>query len=154
MLADTMNLNTKNAFQTKNGQTKQKIDEPNIRVPQYQPVEADLLTELAQDFLGLWAQSHGISRGSTTVLTGQDSVIFLLEDSFSYVEQNMASRSNGANLLESYFEQLLNVACTKMQSEIEARLQREVLWHDVTSNPSTGWIMCLFKLGEAVPERK
>jgi hypothetical protein len=153
MLADTLNFTTKNTFQTKNGHTQQKVDEPVIRVPHYGPVEADLLTDLAQDFLGLWAQSHGISRGTTTVLTGQDSVVFLLEDSFNYVEQNMARRSNGANLLESYFEQLLKIACTKMVPEIEARLQREVLWYDVTSNPSTGWIVCLFKLGEPVAER-
>jgi hypothetical protein len=153
MLADAMNLTTKNTLQTKNGRTKQNVDAPDIRVPHYQSAEADLLTDLAQNFLGLWAQSHGISRGTTTVLTGQDSVIFLLEDGFSYIEQNMAKRSNGANLLESYFEQLLKVACTKMQSEIETRLQREVLWYDVTSNPATGWIMCLFKLGEPAAER-
>jgi hypothetical protein len=152
MLADTMNLTTKNPFQTKNGHTKQKVDEPVIRVPHYRPVEVDLLTDLAQEFLGLWAQSHGISRGTTTVLTGQDSVLFLLEDSFNDVEQTMARRSNGANLLESYFEQLLKIACHKMVPEIETQLQREVLWYDVTSSPSTGWIMCLFKLGEPVAE--
>jgi len=152
MLADAMNLTTKNTFQTKNGRTKQNVDTPDIRVPHYLPAEAELLTDLAQNFLGFWAQSHGISRGTTTVLTGQDSVIFLLEDGFNYVEQNMAKRSNGANLLESYFEQLLKVACTKMQPEIESQLQRKVLWYDVTSHPATGWIMCLFKLGESVAE--
>jgi hypothetical protein len=153
MLAETMKLTTKNGVQTKNGHTKQSVDEQNIRVPHYQQVEADLLGDLARDFVGLWAESHGISRGTTTVLTGQDSVIFLLEDSFNDGEQITARRPSGANLLESYFEQLLKVACARMQPEIEGRLQREVLWYDVTSNPSTGWIMCLFKLGEPVVER-
>jgi uncharacterized membrane-anchored protein YhcB (DUF1043 family) len=154
MLADTMKLTTKNTFQTKNGHTKQEVDEQQIRVPHYFPVEADLLTDLAHDFVALWAEAHGIARGTTTVLTGQDSVIFLLEDSFNTVEQTTARRSSGANLLESYFEQLLKVACANMRPEIEARLQREVLWYDVTSNPSTGWIMCLFKLGAFVAEDK
>jgi hypothetical protein len=116
-------------------------------------VETNVLTDLGQSFLGVWAESHGISRGTTTVLTGQDSVIFLLEDSINDGEQNLANRSYGASLLESYFEQLLKVACAKMESEIEIQMQRKVLWYDVTSNPSTGWIMCLFKLGESMAER-
>jgi len=98
----------------------------------------------------MWAQSHGISRGTTTVLTGHDSVIFLMEDSLNKGEQNVARRTEGTNLLENYFKQLLNVACAKMTPEIESRLQRTVLLFDVTSNPSTGWIMCLFKLGEPI----
>jgi hypothetical protein len=121
-------------------------------MPDHLPQEADHLSDLAQDFLGVWAQSHGISRGTTTVLTGQDSLIFLLEDSLNYVEQKVARRSSGANLLESYFEQLLKVACTEMVPELEARLKREVLRYDVTSKPSTGWIICLFKLGRPVVE--
>jgi hypothetical protein len=155
MLAETMKLKTKNAFQTKNGHKKHKEDPQDIRVPHYHPAEADLLNDMAENFVEVWAESHGISRGTTTVLTGQDSVIFLLEDSFNEVEQTTARRSNGANLLESYYEQLLKVACARMQPGIEDRLQREVLWYDVTSNPSTGWIMCLFKLDEpiAVSER-
>ena len=106
MLADTINLTIKKTFQTKNGHTKQKSDGSDIRVPHYQPAEANLLTDLAEDFLAVWAQSHGIARGTTTVSTGRDSVVFLLEDSFNNGEQNLARRSNGANLLESYFEQL------------------------------------------------
>ncbi len=152
MLAETMKLKTKNTFQTKNGHTKQKTDAQGIRVPHFLPVEADLLTDLAENFVGLWAETHGISRGTTTVTTGQDSVIFLLEDSFNELEQTTARRSNGTNLLESYYEQLMKVACARMQPEIESRLQREVLWYDVTSNPSTGWMMCLFKLGKPITE--
>jgi hypothetical protein len=72
-------------------------------VPHYFPVEADLLTDLAHDFVALWAEAHGIARGTTTVLTGQDSVIFLLEDSFNTVEQSTARRSNGAGFFKTRF---------------------------------------------------
>lgn len=105
------------------------------------------LTDLAQYVAAEWWRAHGGPRSSVEAMAGPDSLAVFIENAFTKAELALAEQVRGRALLRQYADRLFDQVAQGMVSQVEAVTGREVASTGINVDPTSGWIMCLFRLG-------
>jgi uncharacterized protein YbcI len=97
-----------------------------------------------------WARLHGLGHRAASALAGSDHIAVIIEEAFSPAEQRLARQTPGQNVMQTYTEQMLAQLYEAVTPRVEAHHGRHVVGASYSLNFTAGWVVCVFKLGEAL----
>lgn len=104
------------------------------------------VNDLANQFLAAWIKANGVTDSQVQALTGDNSLVVIIEGALTQAERLLAERDHGENSLRQYLKGLMSVIDEEVLSEggkIDGR-QVESVGSDI--NLEQGWVMWYFKL--------
>lgn len=107
-------------------------------------------TVLAQELASEWGRAHGGPPGAASGLIGVDTFAVLIEDGFTRAERIMMESPASRVLLQEYVQRLLGEVTQGLIGHVEDALGRQVVSSGVTLDPTGGWVVCFFKLGDPI----